>query len=179
MLSVSWLWTHSVDLTEHSWISTVLAEAKVHSPPTSFPIQQQLQYWLMGQNWHKLSICQDYLAVFPSHCGFNHINVISQEMFSQHLFQNTSQVICLSTFIHHISHSKPGQRTRCNWIHPTPRFFNVNCHKSQLCSTKTCCRPEPHFLVSKMKLCGLSCKRSTDIIPLMLMKYQLTQWQMP
>jgi len=36
-------------------------------------------------------------------------------------------------------------------------------------------RPNPYSLVSKMKLYFFSCKGNTEIIPLMLMKYQLTQ----
>lgn len=174
-LSVSWLWTCSVDLTEHSWISTVMAETKVHSPPTSFPKAvvilahggQQTQ----AQHLPRLfSTIPQSLWLQPHRCHFT----------VKSLATSFSEWSCLCTCFPHIPHRKPGeQRTRWNWIHPVPRLFNVHCHKSELCSTKTCCRLNPHFFVSKTKVYCFSCQRSTDIIPLMIMKYQLPQWQMP
>lgn len=155
-----------------------MAEAKVHTPPTSFPITVVIlaHGTQLTQAQHlarSFSTIPQSLWLQSHKCNFR---VKSLACIFFRVYPKWS---CLSTCFHHIPHRKPGQRTRCNWIHPPPRFFNINCHKPTLCSSKAPCRPNPLFLVSKMKLYCFSCKRSTAIIPLMLMKYQLTQWQMP
>lgn len=150
-----------------------MAEANAHSPSANFPIavvipacgtqQAQAQHLtrFFGTKPRPL-----WLQSHKCHWPF------TVKSLASFLFRVDPTWSHSSACFRHVPYRKPGSRSSCDWFHPAARFFNVNCHKSEYCSTKALRRPNPHSLVSKMKLYFFSCKGNTEIIPLMLMKYQ-------